>query len=128
MILPVAIKLPVLAVTYMIWLSDCLEPANGPTYIVPSSHRWGKVVEPILAEKLGLPACGKAGTAVLVNCQTWHRGCENTSNVARETLQLTYALRIIGHKFGSIMNYQMPEHVLKGRRERFGFLEGGAYS
>jgi ectoine hydroxylase-related dioxygenase (phytanoyl-CoA dioxygenase family) len=126
------IKLPVMVATYMIWLSDCDKPENGPTYIAPGSHRSGKVVNPKIAEERAIPACGMAGTAVLVNNQTWHRGCENTSKIARQTLQITYARRIIGHKFGSIMNYVMPPSVLKGRRdktyERFGYLEGGAYS
>jgi ectoine hydroxylase-related dioxygenase (phytanoyl-CoA dioxygenase family) len=130
--LPDYIKLPVLVVTYMIWLSDCTAPENGPTYIVPGSHRWGKIIDPEKAENLCIPACGRAGTAVLVNSQTWHRGCENKSSTPRETLQLTFGRRIIGHKFKTIMNYNLPDHILKNRndtaKERFGFLEGGAYS
>lgn len=130
--LPEWIKLPVLVATYMIWLSDCSTPENGPTRIVPTSHRWGCVVDSEEAEKQCIAACGPAGTAVLVNSQTWHRGSENTSTVSRETLQLTYGRRIIGHKHGSIMNYVMPDHVVAGKsdatKQRFGFLEGGAYS
>jgi ectoine hydroxylase-related dioxygenase (phytanoyl-CoA dioxygenase family) len=130
--LPKWIKLPVLVATYMIWLSDCDTSENGPTNIVPGSHRWGSVVDSEKAEKWCIPACGKAGTAVLVNSQTWHRGSENKSTTPRETLQLTYGRRIIGHKHGTIMNYVMPDHVLKNRsdktKERFGFLQGGAYS
>lgn len=131
-VLPEWIKLPVLVCTYMIWLSDCPKEENGPTRIVPGSHRWGEVVDPAKAEPLGIAACGKAGTAVLVNSQTWHRGSENTSSVPRATLQLTFGRRIIGHKHDTIMNYVMPPHVLRGRHdktyERFGFLQGGAYS
>jgi ectoine hydroxylase-related dioxygenase (phytanoyl-CoA dioxygenase family) len=130
--LPPNIRLPILNATYMIWLSDCDTPDKGPTYIVPGSHRFGRPVSNYEADKYGIPACGKAGTAVLVNANVWHRGCENKSNVPRETLQITVGRRIIGHKFKSIMNYQMPEHVLKGRsdilKQRLGFLEGGAYS
>jgi hypothetical protein len=69
---------------------------------------------------------------VLINSNIWHRGCENTSDIARETLQITYARRIIGHKHGSIMNYVIPSHVYidksKEERETLGFLQGGAYS
>jgi len=130
--LPPYIRLPVLNATYMIWLSDCDTPDKGPTYVVPGSHRFGKPVNPIEAEKKGVPMCGKAGTAVLVNANVWHRGCENKSNISRETLQITFARRIIGHKFKSIMNYQMPSHVVENRsdilKQRLGFLEGGAYS
>lgn len=130
--LPPCIRLPVLNATYMIWLSDCDEPCKGPTYVVPGSHRYGRPVNPIEADKKGIPMCGKAGTAVLINANVWHRGCANTSDVPRETLQITFARRIIGHKFKTIMNYQMPPHVIEGRsdilKERMGFLEGGAYS
>jgi ectoine hydroxylase-related dioxygenase (phytanoyl-CoA dioxygenase family) len=132
-VLPENIKLPVMLATWMIWLSDCSKPENGPTYVVPGSHRFGRPVDAKLAEELGIPACGNAGTAVLVNNQLWHRGCQNRSLIPRKTLQLTFGRRIIGHKFKSIMNYQLPEHVLRNRTDpelfkRFGFLEGGAYS
>lgn len=130
--LPDWVKLPVLACTWMCWLSDCVEPSNGPTWIVPGSHRFGSVVDKDLATQLAIPACGKAGTCVLINNQVWHRGSENTSQIPRETLQLTFARRIIGHKHKTIMNYHMPEHVCKNKSEKFkekmGWLQGGAYS
>jgi len=130
--LPDWLKLPVLVCTYMIWLSDCDTPDHGPTHVVPGSHRFGRVVEPELAEQLGIPACGKAGTAVLVNANVWHRGCANKSNKSRDTLQITWARRIIGHKHKTIMDYRMPPHVYANRsdllKERMGFLQGGAYS
>lgn len=131
-ILPPCIRLPVLVCTYMIWLSDCDTPENGPTYVVPGSHRFGRPVNSSEADKKGIPMCGKAGTAVLINANVWHRGCENKSSVSRETLQITFGRRIIGHKHKTIMDYKMPEHVYKGRsdklKERMGFLQGGAYS
>jgi ectoine hydroxylase-related dioxygenase (phytanoyl-CoA dioxygenase family) len=130
--LPASIRLPILMTTCMVWLSDCERPENGPTFVAPGSHRSGKVVNPDMAEQRGIPMCGKAGTAVFLNPNTWHRGSHNASDVARDTLQLTFARRIVGHKFKSIMNYAMPARVLEGRsekaKERFGFLEGGAYS
>lgn len=131
-ILPEWIKLPVLAVTWMCWLSDCDDPTNGPTWVVPGSHRFGSEIDYDYAEQNAIPACGKAGTCVLINNQLWHRGSENTSNRPRDTLQLTFARRIIGHKFKSIMNYTMPSHVYSSKsdkvKERFGWLQGGAYS
>lgn len=130
--LPDWIKLHVLACTWMCRLSDCDNPSNGPTWVVPGSHRFGKIVDPVLAEELSIPACGKAGTCVLINNQTWHRGSENTSKISRDTLQLTFARRIIGHKHKTIMNYNMPLHVYFNKsdkiRERLGWLQGGAYS
>ena len=130
--LPPNIRLPVLSCTYMIWLSDCDKPENGPTYIVPGSHRYGRTINSTEADRKGIPGCGKAGTAVLINSNVWHRGCENKSNIPRETLQITFARRMIGHKHKTIMDYKMPEHVYKGRsdklKERMGFLQGGAFS
>lgn len=127
--LPPYIRLPVLNATYIILLSDCDTPI---TYVVPGSHRYGRPVNPSEADKKGIPIYGKAGTAILVNANVWYRGFENTSTVPRETLQITFARRIIGHKFKTIMNYHMPDHVTQGRsntlRQRMGFLEGGAYS
>ncbi len=131
-VLPDWIKLPVLVCTYMIWLSDCDTPECGPTHVVPGSHRYGQLLDPEYAEANGIPACGKAGTAVLINSNLWHRGCANNSDRARDTLQITWARRIIGHKHKSIMNYNMPAHVCAGRsdllKERMGWLQGGAYS
>lgn len=130
--LPPNIRLPVLVCTYMIWLSDCDTPENGPTYVVPGSHRFGRQVNPTEADRKGIPMCGKAGTAVLINSNVWHRGCENKSSISRETLQITFGRRIIGHKHKTIMDYQMPSHVYQGRsdklKERMGYLQGGAYS
>jgi ectoine hydroxylase-related dioxygenase (phytanoyl-CoA dioxygenase family) len=131
--LPESIKLPVLVVTGMLWLSNCTKPENGPTYVVPKSHRFGKPVDAKLAEKLGIPTCAPAGSVALMSSQTWHRGCENTSEIPRETVQITFGRRMIGHKFKTIMNYKMPDHVLRNKTdkktlERFGFLQGGAYS
>ena len=131
--LPDYIKLPVLLATWMIWLSDCLTPENGPTYVVPGSHRFGTIIDINKANQFGIPTCGPAGTAVLINNQLWHRGCFNSSALPRKTLQLTFGRRIIGHKFKSIMNYNLPQHVLQNKNDevlhkRFGFLQGGAYS
>jgi len=130
--LPEWIKLPVLSCTYMIWLSDCDTPESGPTHVVSGSHRFGRVVCQEYAETNKIPACGKAGTAVLINSNTWHRGSANLSEHARDTLQITWARRIIGHKHKTIMNYTMPEHVCEGRsellKERMGWLQGGAFS
>ena len=113
-------------------MSDCTSPLNGPTHLVPGSHRFGRVVDPNEAEELAIPMCGEAGTAVLINSNIWHRGCENRSTIARDTLQITWARRIIGHKHKTIMDYVMPPSVYAGRdektMEKLGYLQGGAYS
>ncbi len=131
-VLPPEVKLPVLVCTYMIWLSDCETPAHGPTHVVPGSHRFGREPTPEEAEPRAVPLCGKAGTAALINANVWHRGCANASSAPRHTLQVTWARRIVGHKFGAIMNYRMPECVTQRRsdrlKRRLGWLPPGAYS
>eukprot|EP00656_Telonema_subtile_P018464 TRINITY_DN19982_c0_g1_i1.p1 TRINITY_DN19982_c0_g1~~TRINITY_DN19982_c0_g1_i1.p1 ORF type:complete len:122 (-),score=2.74 TRINITY_DN19982_c0_g1_i1:146-511(-) len=121
----------------MIWLSDVPTPDHGPTHVIPGSHRFCHALNPAYAKSIeadggAVAATGMAGTAVLVNNQVWHRGCPNSSDVARDTLQLSYGRRIIGHKHKTVMDYNMPGHVLKGRSEEahrlLGFLQGGAYS
>ena len=137
--LPKNVRLPVLAMTYMIWLSDCISVDNGPTHVIPGSHRFGKPIPShkdaraeIEAKYQIVCATGKAGTAVLINNQLWHRGARNVSEIARDTLQISYGRRIIGHKYKTIMNYQMPDRIWKNKSEkvkrRLGFLQGGAYS
>lgn len=138
--LPDYIKLPVMILTCMVWLSDCTDPSNGPTWVVPGSHRFGREVDPNYANSHCVPMCGKSGTVVIINSQLWHRGSSNDSNVPRETVQITFGRRIISHMFGSIMDYRLPQHVLnfinkeiseekrQKAKEIFGYLQGGAYS
>jgi ectoine hydroxylase-related dioxygenase (phytanoyl-CoA dioxygenase family) len=135
--LPSGARLPVLACTYMLWLSDVTTPEHGPTHVIPGSHNWCRGVdtdEALAHEARGhvALATGRAGTAVLVNSQVWHRGAGNTSGTDRDTLQLSYGRRLVGHKFKSVMNYEMPRHVYAGRsdatRTLLGFVQGGAYS
>lgn len=134
--LPDDVKLPVLAVTCMCWLSNCETPENGPTFVVPGSHRFGQEVDATFAEERGMPMCGRAGTVVIINNQLWHRGCANTSDVPRVCMQMTFGRRFVGHKFKTIMNYHLPasverkvkNHASEQVQMRFGYLQGGAYS
>lgn len=65
------------------------------------------------------------------NNQVWHRGGPNKSDRTRYITQVTYARRIVGHKYYPFMNYQMPEHVYEDANPRLkrllGFLPHGAY-
>lgn len=129
-VLPPEIQLPVLAMTYMIWLSDCPTANHGPTHVVPESHRFQRPPDDHPTNVVA--ATGPAGTAVLVNSQTWHRGAENQSSVPRDTLQISWGRRLVGHKHRGIIDYTMDPAVVKGRsdtlKRRLGYLHGGAYS
>jgi ectoine hydroxylase-related dioxygenase (phytanoyl-CoA dioxygenase family) len=126
------IRLPVLAFTCLYYLTDVPTEENGPTQVVPGSHLFGKPPG-VVEEHQGVSLLGTAGTVVMFNNQVWHRGAPNTSDVDRYCTQVTYAKRLVGHKYGTFMNYQMPQRVVDQaegdpRKLRLlGFLSGGAY-
>jgi ectoine hydroxylase-related dioxygenase (phytanoyl-CoA dioxygenase family) len=132
---PTNVRLPVLVFSVNYYLTDVDSIENGPTEIIRGSHLFGRPCPPhIDAEKFRdrLVSCiGPAGSAVLCNSQVWHRGAPNTSDRVRYVTQVTYARRIVGHKYYPFMNYVMPEHVYRNANERLrrllGFLPSGAY-
>jgi ectoine hydroxylase-related dioxygenase (phytanoyl-CoA dioxygenase family) len=143
---PTNIMMPCLLFTVNYYLTGVETVANGPTEVVPGSHLFGRatprhVLSPGDArpdapadqcwEGKTVSCLGPAGSAVIFNNQVWHRGAPNTSDRARYITQVSYARRIIGHKYYPFMNYQMPEHVYKDADPRLkrllGFLPTGAY-
>ena len=132
---PKNIKLPCLLFTANYYLSDVTTVANGPTEVIPGSHLFGKHCPGDLKgteyEAKITPCLGKAGSVVMFNNQVWHHGALNTSDTIRYMTQISYARRLIGHKYYPFMNYQMPEHVYAGANPRlkrlYGFLPSGAY-
>lgn len=132
---PTNVRLPVLFFTANYYLTDVTEPKHGGTEVIPGSHLFGapcpRVMEGTKWEKQVHYNLGKAGSVILFNNQVWHRGGPNRSERTRYITQVTYARRIIGHKYYPFMNYQMPEHVYKDANPRLkrllGFLEHGAY-
>lgn len=132
---PTNVRLPVLFFTANYYLTDVTEIAHGGTEVIPGSHLYGRPCPPDITGT-GLESkiqynLGEAGSVILFNNQVWHRGGPNTSDRVRSITQITYARRIIGHKYFPFMNYQMPEHIYRDadpRRKRLlGFLEHGAY-
>lgn len=128
------IRLNVLAFTVNYYLTDVLTVENGPTQVIRGSHLFGKFCDgDVSPYQDRLVSClGAAGTAVCFNNQVWHRGSPNSSSETRAITQVTYGKRLVGHKYDSIMNYEMPEHVYKDAKPRLkgllGFLPPGAYS
>lgn len=127
------IHLNVLAFTVNYYLTDVLSQENGPTQVIPGSHLFGKLCNGDISEyEDQVHSClGAMGSAVCFNNQVWHRGSRNSSSVTRYITQITYAKRLVGHKYEPFMNYQMPSHCYEGADERLkqllGFLPNGAY-
>lgn len=132
---PTNVHLPVLFFTANYYLTDVTEPKYGGTEVIPRSHLFGasppKSMEGTQWESQIQYNLGKAGSVVLFNNQVWHRGGTNRSDRVRYITQVTYARRIIGHKYYPFMNYTMPEHVYQDadprQRRLLGFLEHGPY-
>ncbi len=66
----------------------------------------------------------------MFNNQVWHRGARTIQ--IKHVTQITYAKRLVGHKYGTFMNYVMPSHVYsrihdKRKLRLLGFLSHGAY-
>jgi ectoine hydroxylase-related dioxygenase (phytanoyl-CoA dioxygenase family) len=132
---PTNVRLPVLLFTANYYLTDVTEVAHGPTQVIPGSHLFGASPPPVIEgtpwEEKVVSCLGPAGSVVMFNNQVWHRGGPNLSERTRNMTQVSYARRLVGHKYFPFMNYEMPEHVYQDadpRRKRLlGFLPSGAY-
>ena len=134
---PTNVRLPVMLFTANYYLTDVESVEFGPTEAIPGSHLFGAVpptsMEGTKWEKSIVAWTAKAGSVVMFNNQVWHRGAPNKSDRVRYMTQISYARRIIGHRYFPFMNYVMPEHCLVGlennpRKKRLmGFLPTGAY-
>jgi ectoine hydroxylase-related dioxygenase (phytanoyl-CoA dioxygenase family) len=127
------IHLNVLAFTVNYYLTDVLFPENGSTQVIPGSHLFGKFCDGNISRyEDQIHSClGAMGSVVCFNNQVWHRGSRNSSSTTRYVTQVTYAKRLVGHKYAPFMNYQMPNHCYEGADQRLkqllGFLPSGAY-
>jgi ectoine hydroxylase-related dioxygenase (phytanoyl-CoA dioxygenase family) len=132
---PTNVHLPVLLFTANYYLTDVPSVEYGPTQCIPGSHLFGASPPPDIAgtpwEERVYSALGPAGSVIMFNNQVWHRGAPNLSDRVRYMTQVSYARRLIGHKYYPFMNYQMPEHVYQNADPRLkrllGFLPSGAY-
>jgi len=140
---PKNVMLPCLLFTANYYLTDVDSIDEGPGQFVPGSHLFGKTphmhafvskedtMKGTEYEDKVVSCLGPAGSVLIFNNQVWHRGAPVTSEKSRYMAQVSYARRIIGHKYFPFMNYQMPEHVYKDANPRLkrllGFLPSGAY-
>jgi ectoine hydroxylase-related dioxygenase (phytanoyl-CoA dioxygenase family) len=132
---PTNVHLPVLFFTANYYLTDVTEKEYGGTEVIPGSHLFGTSppsdLEGTEWEDQIHPNLGKAGSVTMFDNQVWHHGGPNQSERTRYITQITYARRIVGHKYYPFMNYTMPEHIYKDANPRLrrllGFLEHGAY-
>ena len=85
------------------------EVEHGGTEVIPGSHLFGTSLpsEPMEESQWAKQVhynLGKAGSIIMFNNQVWHRGGPNRSDRTRYITQISYARRLIGHKYYPFMN------------------------
>lgn len=81
-----------------IWLIDDFTPDNGPTRVVPGSHRSGQLPGQALADPWAphpgeVKLLGQAGTVMIFNAHLWHGGTLNTTRQPRRALHSYFCRR-----------------------------------
>ena len=136
--LPDSVVVAPLVLTCMYFLNDLTTPGHGGTRVIAGSHRFGKACSNEVVQTEGSPisyAQCPTGSVLIISSHTWHSGAPVAADcpASRYVSQVTYGRRLIRHKHGSIMNYQLPKTVEKAMKtvddeKLMGFLQGGAYS
>lgn len=81
-----------------IWLIDEFTTANGPTRVVPGSHRSGRLPGQVMTDPEDpypgeITLLGQAGTVVIFNAHLWHGGTQNTTQRPRRALHSYFCRR-----------------------------------
>jgi ectoine hydroxylase-related dioxygenase (phytanoyl-CoA dioxygenase family) len=78
-----------------IWLLDDFTSENGPTRIVPGSHKWAKLPQQVLSDPAAphsaeITVLAPAGSVVVMNTHAWHGGTANRTAQSRRALHAFY--------------------------------------
>lgn len=81
-----------------VWLLDDFTIDNGPTRMVPGSHRWGSRPQDVLADPMAphpdeVFLLGKAGSIAVMNAHLWHGGTANRTSKPRLAMHGFYCRR-----------------------------------
>jgi ectoine hydroxylase-related dioxygenase (phytanoyl-CoA dioxygenase family) len=81
-----------------VWMLDDFTPDNGPTRMIPGSHKWGTRPQDVLADPLAphpdeVLLIGKAGGVAVMNAHMWHAGTANRSAAPRLAMHAFYCRR-----------------------------------
>ena len=122
------IPYPVFAVAAHVYLQDC-RMADGPTEVVPGSHRSGRLPpydrlskeEPTYDGRPPVAFETQAGDVVLFVSDAWHRGMPSgPGGRGRFFLQVHYARRDIAQRvrLTEVVNHVAPEAAARATTER----------
>lgn len=78
-----------------IWLLDDFTPENGPTRIVPGTHKSGRFPQdvfgdPAAAQTDEIAVLAPAGSVVVMNTHAWHGGKANHTDAPRRAIHSFY--------------------------------------
>ena len=81
-----------------VWMLDDFRRDNGPTRMVPGSHRWGRrpqddTADPLAPHPQEVLLTGKAGSIAVMNAHLWHAGTANRSPSPRLAMHAFYCRR-----------------------------------
>ena len=81
-----------------VWMLDAFTLENGPTRVVPGSHRWGARPQDVLADPMAphpdeVMVTGPAGSIAVMNAHLWHGGTANRTSAPRLAMHAFYCRR-----------------------------------
>lgn len=81
-----------------VWMLDDFTLDNGPTRMVPGSHKWGQRPQDVLEDPLAphpdeVMLTGQAGTVAVMNAHLWHGGTANRTSRPRLAMHAFYCRR-----------------------------------
>ncbi len=81
-----------------VWMLDDFTRENGPTRMIPGSHKWGTRPQDVLEDPLAphpeeILLTGKAGSVAVMNAHMWHAGTANRTASPRLAMHAFYCRR-----------------------------------
>jgi len=81
-----------------VWMLDDFTRENGPTRLMPGSHKWGRRPEDVLEDPMAshpdeVLLTGKAGSIAVMNAHLWHGGTANRTPAPRLAMHAFYCRR-----------------------------------
>jgi ectoine hydroxylase-related dioxygenase (phytanoyl-CoA dioxygenase family) len=81
-----------------VWMLDDFTEQNGPTRMIPGSHKWGQRPQDVLPDPLAphpqeVLLTGEAGTIAVMNAHLWHGGTANRTAAPRLAMHGFYCRR-----------------------------------
>lgn len=81
-----------------VWMLDDFTRENGPTRMIPGSHKWGTRPQDVLDDPLAphsqeVMLTGNAGSIAVMNAHMWHAGTANRTASPRLAMHAFYCRR-----------------------------------